>query len=53
MLQQRITLSAQVGRVVVATRLSDIRFVCTGEFVWKYLSLQQNFVATTSRTNSV
>ena len=29
------------------------RFVCTGEFLWKSLSLQQNFVAATSRTNSV
>ena len=29
------------------------RFVCTGEFLWKSLSLQQNFVAATSRTDSV
>ena len=29
------------------------RSVCTGEFLWKSLWLQQNFVAATSRTNSV
>ena len=28
-------------------------FVCTAEFLWKSLSLQQNFVAATSRTDSV
>ena len=28
-------------------------FVCTGEILWKNLSLQQNFVAATSHTNSV
>ena len=36
-------------RHVVATN----RFECTGEFLWKSLSLQQNFVAAKSRTNSV
>ena len=29
------------------------RFKCTGEIFWKSLSLQQNFVASTSRINSV
>ena len=29
------------------------RFVCTGDILWKSLSLQQNFVTATSRTNSV
>ena len=29
------------------------RSVCNGEFLWKSLLLQQNFVAATSRTNSV
>ena len=28
------------------------RFMCTGEFLWKSLSLQQYFVAAVSRTNS-
>ena len=36
-------------RHVVATN----RLECTGEFLWKSLSLQQNFVAAKSRTNSV
>ena len=34
---------------VVATN----RFVCTGEILWKSLSLQWNFVAATTRINSV
>ena len=37
--------SNTVTRHVAATN----RFVCTGEFLWKPLSPQQNFVATTSR----
>ena len=35
--------SNRVRRHVAATN----RFVCTGEFLWKFLSLQQNFVAAT------
>ena len=37
--------SHKVRRHVAATN----RFVCTGEFLWKSLSPQQNFVAATSR----
>jgi len=32
--------------------LGDNRFVCTGEFLSKSLSLQESFVAATSRTTS-
>ena len=41
--------SNKVRRHFAATN----RFVCTGEFLWKSLSLQQNFVSATSRTDSV
>ena len=41
--------SNTLRRHVAATN----RFVCTGKFLWKSLSLQQSFVAATSRTNSV
>ena len=41
--------SNMLRRHIAATN----RFVCTGEILWKSLSLQQNFVAATSRTNSV
>ena len=40
--------SNKVRRHVAATN----RFVCTGEFLWKSLSPQQNFVAATSRKKS-
>ena len=40
--------SNTVRRHVAATN----RFVCTGEFLWKSLSPQQNFVAATSRKKS-
>ena len=33
-LQQQVILSVQVGRLVVAARLSDVCFVCTGEFIF-------------------
>ena len=39
----------QVACHIAATN----RFVCTGKFMSKALSQQQNFVAATSRTNSV
>ena len=35
------------------TSAATNRFVRTGEFLWKSLLLQKNFVAATSRTNSV
>ena len=41
--------SNKLRRHVAATN----RFVCAGEVWWKSLSLQQSFVAATSRTNSV
>ena len=41
---QATSFSNTVRRHVAATN----RFLCTGEFFWKYLSMQQNFVAATS-----
>ena len=41
--------SNTVRQQVAATN----RFVCTGEFLWKSLLLQQNFVTTTSSTDPV
>ena len=41
--------SNMLRRHIAATN----NFVCTGEIWWKSLSLQQNFVAATSHTNSV
>ena len=41
--------SNMLRRYIAATNC----FVCTGEILWKSLSLQQNYVAATSHTNSV
>ena len=41
--------SNMLRRHIAATN----RFVCTAEILWKSLSLQQNFVTATSRTDSV
>ena len=45
--------SLSVGRLVAAHVAATYRFVCTGEFLWKSLSLQRNFAAAVSRKNSV
>lgn len=45
--QLRSTFLLQVARHVAATNC----FVCTGQFLWKSFSQQQNFGAATSRTN--
>ena len=55
--QQQITPCMQVGRLVAATccgdRRSNISLDVYWSIFWKSLSLQENFVATPSHTNSV
>ena len=48
-----VFLSSKTKRKRLLRRLATHGFVCTGKFLWKSLSLQQNFVAPTTRTNSV
>ena len=54
-----MTLCEQVRRLTSCNNMSwrhiaaTNRFVCTGEIFWKSLSLQWNFVAATTRINSV
>lgn len=53
--RRQITSCEQVGRLVTASRCSDksLRVLYTGEFLSKSLSLQQDFVTATRRTNFV
>ena len=48
-----VFLSSKTKQKGLLRRLATHGFVCTGKFLWKSLSLQQNFVAATSRTNSI
>ena len=48
-----VFLSSKTKRKRLLRRLATHGFVCTGKFLWKSLSLQQNFVAATTRSNSV
>ena len=45
--------AASCGNMLWRHIAATNRFVCTAEILWKSSSLQQNFVAATSRTNSV
>ena len=48
-----VFLSSKTKQKGLLRRLATHGFVCTGKFLWKSLSVQQNFVGATSRTNSV
>ena len=50
--QQRHRLGDKLLQQVVWHVTALHRFVCTGEFLWKSLSQQRNFVTVTSCTNS-